>query len=100
MHDIYKDMTANIAQIDNSLHTPEQRPADRDFDEELLTVREIAQLLKSPQTNGALAASIDAGQTLLSEAQAQIENLPPNRYVDALAGLADALREMLEQFRN
>ena len=31
---------------------------------------------------------------------AQIENLPPNQYVDALAGLADALREMLEQFRN
>ena len=48
MHDIYKDMTANIAQIENSLHTPEQRPADRDFDEELLTVREIAQLLKVP----------------------------------------------------
>jgi len=77
--------------------------ADREhFSQLILDARfeEIAQLLKSPQTNGALAASIDAGQTLLSEAQAQIENLPPNRYVDALAGLADALREMLEQFRN
>ena len=41
-------MTASIAQIENSLYTPEQRPAHRDFDEELLTVREIAQLLKVP----------------------------------------------------
>jgi len=77
--------------------------ADKEhFSQLILDARfeEIAQLLKSPQTNGALAGSIDAGQTLLSEAQMQIENLPPNRYVDALAGLADALREMLEQFRS
>ena len=77
--------------------------ADKEhFSQLILDARfqEIAQLLKSSQTNGALAASIDAGQTLLSEAQAQIENLPSNRYTDALAGLADALREMLEQFRS
>jgi octaprenyl-diphosphate synthase len=77
--------------------------ADKEhFSQLILDARfqEIAQLLKSSQTNGALAASIDAGQTLLSEAQAQIENLPSNRYTDALAGLADAIREMLEQFRS
>jgi octaprenyl-diphosphate synthase len=61
---------------------------------------EIAQLLKSSHANGALGASIDAGQALLSGAQTQIENLPTNRYTDALASLADALREMLEQFRS
>ena len=77
--------------------------ADKEhFSQLILDARfeEIAQLLKSSHTNGALGASIDAGQTLLSQAQAEIENLPTNRYTDALAGLADALREMLEQFRS
>jgi octaprenyl-diphosphate synthase len=61
---------------------------------------EIGQLLTSPQANGALSASIDAGQTLIAEAQTQIENLPANRYSNALIALGDALREMLEQFRS
>jgi len=61
---------------------------------------EIARLLTSAQTNGVLSASIDAGQGLISEAQTQIEGLPSNRYSDALVGLADALREMLDQFRS
>jgi octaprenyl-diphosphate synthase len=60
---------------------------------------EIARLLNSSTTDGALSASIDAGQTLLSEAQAQIDSAPMNRYSKALVGLADALREMLDQFR-
>ena len=61
---------------------------------------EIAQLLVSTQANGALTASIEAGQTLISEAQAEIENLPSNSYSSALIGLGDAFREMLEQFRS
>ena len=61
---------------------------------------EIGRLLNSPEANGALSASIEAGQTLISEAQAQIETLPSNKYSDALIGLAEALREMLEQFRS
>jgi len=61
---------------------------------------EISQLLNSSQANGALGASIDAGQTLIAEAQAKIENLPSNPYSNALIGLADAFREMLEQFRS
>ena len=61
---------------------------------------EIAQLLNSSQANGALGASIDAGRNLISEAQAQIENLPANQYSAALIGLGEAFREMLEQFRS
>ena len=60
---------------------------------------EIGQLLKSPNANGALGASIDAGQTLVAEAQTHIESLPSSQYSNALIGLADAFREMLEQFR-
>jgi len=61
---------------------------------------EIARLLNSSQANGALGASIDAGQNLIAEAQAQIENLPSNSYSNALIGLGEAFREMLEQFRS
>jgi octaprenyl-diphosphate synthase len=61
---------------------------------------EIGRLLNSSEANGALSASIDAGQALVTEAQAQIENLRSNRCAEALVGLADALREMLEQFRS
>jgi octaprenyl-diphosphate synthase len=77
--------------------------ADKEhFSQLILDARseEIARLLNSPHANGALGASVDAGQTLISEAQAQIETLPSNRYRDALVSLTDALREMLERFRS
>ncbi len=62
---------------------------------------EIAQLLSpSSHENGALSASIEAGQKLISEAQAEIDNLPSNQYTGALIGLGDAFREMFEQFRS
>ncbi|HEY6070597.1 MAG TPA: polyprenyl synthetase family protein [Chthoniobacterales bacterium] len=60
---------------------------------------EIGRLLNSSHANGALSASIDAGQSLIADAQAQIESLPSNAYTNALVGLGDAFREMLEQFR-
>jgi octaprenyl-diphosphate synthase len=60
---------------------------------------EIGRLLNSSHANGALSASIEAGQSLIAEAQAQIENLPSNAYTNALVGLGDAFREMLDQFR-
>jgi octaprenyl-diphosphate synthase len=60
---------------------------------------EISRLLNSSHANGALSASIEAGQSLIAEAQAQIENLPSNAYTNALVGLGDAFREMLDQFR-
>ena len=81
----------------------ERNGSDKEhFSQLILDARfeEIGQLLTSPQANGALGASIEAGQTLIADAQAQIENLPANRYSSALIGLADALREMLEQFRS
>jgi octaprenyl-diphosphate synthase len=77
--------------------------ADREYFSQLILdarFEEIGRLLNSPQANGALNASINAGRDLINEAQTQIENLPTNRYVEALIGLADALREMLEQFRS
>ena len=77
--------------------------ADKEhFSQLILDARfeEIARLLNSSHAGGALGASIDAGQTLISEAQAEIESAPSNQYSDALVGLADALREMLEQFRS
>lgn len=77
--------------------------ADKEhFSQLILDARfeEIAQLLNSSQANGALTASIDAGQSLISQAQAQIDNLLSNPYSDGLIALADALREMLERFRN
>ncbi|HME88137.1 MAG TPA: polyprenyl synthetase family protein [Chthoniobacterales bacterium] len=61
---------------------------------------DIARILNSSHANGALGASIDAGQVLISQAQARIGGLPSNAYAEALVGLADALREMLEQFRS
>jgi octaprenyl-diphosphate synthase len=77
--------------------------ADKEhFSQLILDARfeEIARLLNSPQANGALDASIDAGRALIAEAQTQIQNLPSNQYSDALVSLSDALREMLEQFRS
>jgi octaprenyl-diphosphate synthase len=76
--------------------------ADKEhFSQLILDARfeELAGILNSPQANGALTASINAGQALISEAQAQVESLSLNVYAEALGGLADALREMLEQFR-
>ena len=64
-----------------------------------LTAKALFQVARSVFANGALGASIDAGQALIGEAQAQIETLPSNKYSDALVGFADAFREMLEQFR-
>jgi octaprenyl-diphosphate synthase len=77
--------------------------ADKEhFSQLILDARfeELARILTSSNANGALGASIDAGHALLSEAQAQIESLPSNQYSEALIGLADAFREMLEQFRS
>jgi hypothetical protein len=55
--------------------------------------------LKNRAANGALSESIAAGNDLIREAQAGIEALSPNAHTDALFGLGEALREMLEQLR-
>jgi octaprenyl-diphosphate synthase len=59
---------------------------------------EIAQVLKSPSTDGALSASVDLGQELIRKAQYELDQLPSNAYTDALLQLGDALRELLDQF--
>ena len=60
---------------------------------------EMAELLKNGAANGALNESIIAASDLIREAQAEIESLPGNAYVDALFGLGEAVREMLDQLR-
>ena len=80
----------------------ERNGADKEhFSQLILDARfeEIGRLLNSSHANGALSAAIDAGQTLVVEAQSHIENLPSNPFSNALIGLGDAFREMLEQFR-
>jgi octaprenyl-diphosphate synthase len=59
---------------------------------------EIAQVLKSASTNGALSASVELGQELIRKAQHELDQLPSNAYTDALLQLGDALRELLDQF--
>jgi octaprenyl-diphosphate synthase len=59
----------------------------------------ITKLLKIDAANGALKASLDAGEESIRDAQAELHFLPSNRYRDSLFQLGDALREMLDQFR-
>lgn len=59
----------------------------------------IASLLKMDSANGALKASVDAGEELIREAQSELEALPTNQHVESLFQLGDALRELLDLFR-
>jgi octaprenyl-diphosphate synthase len=59
----------------------------------------IATLLKSDSPNGALRASLDAGDESVRDAQAELHALPPNPFTDSLFQLGDALRELLDQIR-
>jgi octaprenyl-diphosphate synthase len=59
----------------------------------------IAKLLKMEASNGALKASVDAGEDLVREAQRELETLPASQSIDSLFQFGDALRELLDQFR-
>jgi octaprenyl-diphosphate synthase len=59
----------------------------------------IADLLTIDAANGALKASLDAGEESVRDAQAELHSLPPNQFTESLVQLGDALREMLDQFR-
>ena len=50
-------------------------------------------------SNGALKASVDAGEDLVREAQRELEALPASQSIDSLFQFGDALRELLDQFR-
>ena len=60
---------------------------------------EITRLVKAAAANGALSASLDAGQDLIRQAQADLRELPPSEYSDSLFELSEGIRELLEQFR-
>ena len=60
---------------------------------------EITRLVKAAAANGALSASLDAGQELIRHAQADLRDLPSNDYSDSLYDLSEAVRDLLEQFR-
>lgn len=60
---------------------------------------EMSEILKNRSANGALDEAITAGGNLIREAQAQIEPLPLNPYLEGLFGLGQSLCEMLEQLR-
>ena len=59
----------------------------------------IAKLLTSDAPNGALRASLDAGEESLRDAQAELHALPSNQFTESFFQLGEALREMLDQFR-
>jgi octaprenyl-diphosphate synthase len=59
----------------------------------------ITKLLRMESPNGALKASVDAGDELIRDAQRELEAIPANPYTDALFHFGDALRELLDQFR-
>ena len=63
-------------------------------------LEEVTALLQNTPTVGALDKSIETGAELIREAQAELAPLTSNRYVDALFGLGEALRDLLEQLRN
>jgi octaprenyl-diphosphate synthase len=61
--------------------------------------RGVTELLKFDATNGALRASLDAGEETVRDAQSELHSLPSNPHTDSLFQLGDALRELLDQFR-
>ena len=61
---------------------------------------EIAALLKMALPDGALSASLDAGQELIRDAQRYLDGLAPTAYADALVQLCDALRDLFDQLRS
>ena len=61
---------------------------------------EIAALLKMASADGALSASLDAGQESIRDAQRNLDGLPPTAHSDALVQLCDALRDLFDQLRS
>ncbi len=63
-------------------------------------LEEVTALLQNTPAIGALDKSVEAGHELIRDAQAELAALPANRYLDALFGLGEAIRELLEQLRS
>jgi octaprenyl-diphosphate synthase len=63
-------------------------------------LEEVTALLQNSPSNGGLGASVETAGELIRLAQAQLAPLPPNRCLDSLFGLGEALQELLEQLRS
>lgn len=63
-------------------------------------LEEVTALLQNSPAQSALGNSVDTASELIRSAQAELAPLSPNRYVDSLFGLGEALQEMLEQLRS
>src|SRR5207247_1037789 len=63
-------------------------------------LEEVTALLQNAPANGALGASIETAAELIRAAQADLDPLASNRYLDSLFDLGEALLELLEQLRS
>ncbi|HEY2800094.1 MAG TPA: polyprenyl synthetase family protein [Chthoniobacterales bacterium] len=63
-------------------------------------LEEVAALLQSAPTDGALSSAIATALRFIEKAEVELVDLAPNHYVDSLFGLAEALRELLEPLRS
>ncbi|MGH7939298.1 MAG: polyprenyl synthetase family protein, partial [Bryobacteraceae bacterium] len=62
-------------------------------------LEEVSALLQSAPADGALASAIATALRFIEKAEIELVDLMPNRYVDSLFGLGEALRELLEPMR-
>lgn len=62
-------------------------------------LHEVSALLQKAHSHNALNIAIDTALHFIANAEAQLAPLAPNRYVDALYGFGEALRELLEPLR-
>jgi octaprenyl-diphosphate synthase len=63
-------------------------------------LEEVTALLESAPADGGLNAAITTALDFIRQAETELAALAPNEYVDALFGLGDALRELLEPLRS
>ncbi len=62
-------------------------------------LEEVTALLQNSPTNGAIGMAIETASDFIRDAQNELVPLEPNRCVDALFGLGEALLELLESLR-
>ncbi len=79
---------------------------DSDFDWERCSalvlegkLEEVTALLQSAPAGGALGSAIDTALEFIATAETELIALPPNPYSEALFGLGEGLRELLEPLR-
>lgn len=61
---------------------------------------EMTALLMTDAAGVSLSASIQRGEAIIRDAQAELVHLPATSYTDSLVQLGDGLRELLEQLRD